>query len=357
MTILRILRSLIFVAIVIAPLYAMFRYANGRRRWRFANEDGLTTYGRWFAVIPYLIQQGVLHTQPDDRLLRWLGPVLRRTIAAELRERVCLQPEHERATRWRFCSGCPHGSSCTYVATSQSSRFGSARYWGGDQPMRALVLSPEMVPRYDYWNGCLPFELLLTGEAAVAQRRDVVTCLAEAGTFRGFGMEEVPFELIDLLPPVVGELAACHLPDFPHASHGVVDRLTVRLNAPLFLRGTHRDRNGGKIEQPGFAELFAAAVQHLRSLFEQYSAPLDIDLTALQFAADQVRCEYRDYGMFRQSRPLRHARQRFEMRGVVGEARFIDVPMSLIPWMYWGGRFHVGQHRACGAGGWSLEMW
>lgn len=221
---------------------------------------------------------------------------------------------------------------------------------------RAVVLSPSIVPGDPGWDGSLPFEVLLVGEAAIAQRRAILGSLAEAGNFRGFGVEGVPFELVDLLPPVSGKLTPACLPTFPVAAEGAVERLTLRLNSPLFLGRVTMEPEFDPFDRPRFIDLFKAAMRSLQSLFAWHAQPLDADFEALLFAAEQVTCECQAFATFRQSRVSRRMRGTYELRGVLGAAVYRDVPWSLIPWMHWGGRFHVGQHRVCGAGGWSLEL-
>jgi len=220
---------------------------------------------------------------------------------------------------------------------------------------RAVVLSPSIVPCDPGWDGCLSFEVLLVGEAAIARRRDILSSLAEAGSFRGFGVEGVPFELVDLMPPNKGKLAASCLPAFPVASEGVVERLTVRLNSPLFLGRLNRPKRSGLLPVR-FIDLFQAAVRSLQALFAWHAQPLDADFEALAFAAEQVKCEREAFTEFRQGGVAHRIHDAYELRGVLGAGVYRDVPWSLIPWMHWGGRFHVGQHRVCGAGGWSLEL-
>lgn len=307
-------------------------------------------------MLSFMVQQGVLQTTPQGRLLPWLGPALRGATAATLKERVCLQPPVERATRWRYCTGCSYQNDCAYGVTYEPDPPGQTQFSGRDHASRAVVLAPEIIPRHNRWDGRLGFELLLTGQAAVNYRQELISSLAAAGENRGLGCEGERFELLDLSPPITGQLPASSLPPVPDASRGVVDRLSVRLNSPLFLRTSGPDQPRSSVEAPEFADLFRACLRSLSSLFALYAEPLNADFAALKFAAQQVRCEQQSYRPFRQPRHSNRTQQRYELRGVVGSAVFRNVPWSLIPWMYWGGRFRVGQHRVCGAGGWTLEM-
>lgn len=307
-------------------------------------------------MLSFIVQQGVLQTTPQGRLLPWLGPALRGATAATLKERVCQQPPIERATRWRYCAGCSYQSDCAYGLTYEPDPPGQVSFSGRDHASRAVVLAPEIIPRQRSWTGRLGFELLLTGNAAIQHREELINSLAAAGESRGLGWIGERFELLDLHPPIIGQLPASSLPSVPAANGGVVDRLVVRLNSPLFLRSSGPDQRRSSVEAPEFADLFRACLRSLSSLFALYDEPLNADFAALKFAAQQVRCEQQTYRPFRQPRHSNRTQQRYELRGVVGSAVFRNVPWSLIPWMYWGGRFRVGQHRVCGAGGWTLEM-
>lgn len=307
-------------------------------------------------MLAFVVQQGILQTVPQGRLLPWLGPALRGVTAATLKEHTCLQPPVERATRWRYCTGCPHQPQCPYGLTYEPDPPGKRQFSGRDHASRAIVLAPEIIPDRRHWDGRLAFELLLVGEAAMAHRAEVLNSLAEAGEVRGLGLDGLRFEVVETSPPEKGLVAAESLPAFPDARRGVMDRLTIRLNSPLFLRTPGLNGARGHMTQPEFSDLFRASMRNLATLFELYAQPLQVDFGALKFAAEQVRCERSDYFQFRQQRSSNRTRQRFELRGVLGSAIFRKVPWSLIPWIYWGGRFHVGQHRVCGAGGWSLEL-
>lgn len=307
-------------------------------------------------MLTFVVQHGTLRTQPNGRLLPWLGPALRGVTAATLKERVCQHPPVERATRWRYCTGCPHQSKCSYGLTYEPDPPGDRTFSGRDHASRAVVLAPEIIPRHRHWDGRLPFELLLLGQDAIEHRQELLDSLAAAGEFRGLGLDGHRFGLVEVEPPEHGQISQNSLPAHPDARSGVLDRLTVHLSSPLFLRTPGFDGHRSHVAKPQFSDMFRASMRNLATLFSLYAQPLEVDFAALKFAAEQVQCGQHAYTQFRQHRSSNRTRQRFELRGVLGKAVFHNVPWSLIPWIYWGGRFHVGQHRVCGAGGWSLEL-
>ncbi len=307
-------------------------------------------------TLRFVSQQGILQTPPAGRLLPWLGPAIRGAVAAALKDRTCQQPAHTRSTRWRYCTGCEHQMRCAYGLTFESEPPRQQSFSGRDQASRAIVLAPQMIPSQTSWDGQLGFELLLVGDDAIAQRQQVLASLAEAGMLRGLGLEGRPFELVDLAAPTINELYAADLPTSGGQYAGVVDRMTVRLTSPLFLKVTHPNGRRRALEQPQFADLFRASLRTVGTLFALYAAPLGADFANLKQAATRVECEIAVFAPFRQGRRSNRTGQHFDLRGVVGFATFRKVPWSLIPWMYWGGRFRVGQHRVAGAGGWVLEL-
>jgi hypothetical protein len=304
----------------------------------------------------FAMQRGVLQTPPDGRFLPWLGPALRGAVAAALKERVCRQPAINRNTQWRYCTGCEYHMQCAYGLTFESEPPRQSSFSGRDQASRAIVLAPQMVPSQPTWDGQLGFELLLIGDAAIAQRQEVLSSLAEAGRFRGLGLERCPFELIDLVSPKVGEVRAADLPASCDQRSGVVDRVTIRLTSPLFLKTANPRGRRRALEQPQFADLFRASLRAVGTLFALYAEPLDADFAGLKQAATFVECEHSAFVAFRQERHSNRTGQQFELRGILGDVTFCNVPWSLIPWLYWGGRFRMGQHRVTGAGGWFLEL-
>jgi len=306
-------------------------------------------------MLSFMVQQGVLQTSHQECVSRWLGPALWQVAATSMESRRSWSlPQQE--NRWHRFAGGRFQRYSAY-GTSYESRPTPQLPWLDDKPAsQAVVLAPDIVPGNPAWDGSLAFEMLLVGETAIAQRASVLGSLAQAGDFCGGGVEGVPFELVDLSPPVAGSLAAECLPAFPDAGEGLVERLTVRLNSPLFLNRWSAGQSYVGFDGPRFIELFQAAHHTLEALFAQYAQPLEADTQALTQAAQQVACEEQAFAPFQQGGAARLTHQGCELRGLLGTAVFRKVPWSLIPWMLWGGRFRVGQHRVYGAGGWSLEL-
>jgi hypothetical protein len=44
------------------------------------------------------------------------------------------------------------------------------------------------------------------------------------------------------------------------------------------------------------------------------------------------------------------------LHGVTGGAVYGPAPVSLVRWLEWGGRIHVGTDRVAGAGGWRVHL-
>lgn len=59
---------------------------------------------------------------------------------------------------------------------------------------------------------------------------------------------------------------------------------------------------------------------------------------------------------FRQRHRSNRRGQSYDLVGVSGGAVFGPVPLCLVPWLLWGGRLGVGEHRVCGAGCWQVTL-
>jgi hypothetical protein len=125
-----------------------------------------------------------------------------------------------------------------------------------------------------------------------------------------------------------------------------VPRLGIGLKTPLFLR------TGGP---PGLADLTRSALGVVSDLFRMYGEELTADHRALRDSALLARRVDHCFAPFSQGR--RSARSgRYEAEGVEGGGVWSGVPLSLVPWLVWGGRLGVGEHRVAGPGAWRVVL-
>ncbi len=366
-------------------------------------------------MLGYCSVQTTLELTQGGTLLPWLGPALRGLVARRLKERICRWPPEVRATRWVHCAGCPYLQECPYgelfepETPSSAVRLGSqgtpVRFAGQEDAVRPLILAPyyplpERVPMglrvplriTLLHSGRRHLEWLLAALRDVGQTKrfapgapaaDNPSLLPANAPFAsgssnpalfsephaegtetwrdphsvrgGIGPDHIGFRLHEGAR-AGGELSPADLPPTPHALPGFVPRLGVGLLSPLFLYT--RDGRGRRrvLAVPQFADLFLAATRVLSGLFALAGQPLAADFKALKEAARQVPLVEHCYQPFRQAKWSSRSEQRFLLQGAVGGGVYGNVPWALVPWMLWGGRFHVGPHRVAGAGGWRLVL-
>ena len=142
-----------------------------------------------------------------------------------------------------------------------------------------------------------------------------------------------------------GRISAADFPTTPDALPGRIPRLGVGLVSPLLLRARDGDGRRRSLQQPEFADLFLAAARTISGLFSFYDQPLVADFAGLKAAAREIRLIEHCYEPFHQRKWSSRNEQRFPLCGVVGGGVYANVPLAFLPWMLWGGRFHVGPHR------------
>jgi hypothetical protein len=204
----------------------------------------------------------------------------------------------------------------------------------------------------------VPLRILAVGSEAVRHLPALVQTLAEAGRRYGLGEEQLRFELVAVgPPPPVKQLDPADLPAHPGALPGQLPRLGIGLTTLLFLREQQQPHERRRlVEVPSFAHLMRAALRTVSELFRLFGEPLNADFTALRAAAERVPLLDHCYEPFTQERNSTRTQQRYAAHGLAGGGVYGDVPLALLPWLLWGGRFHVGGHRVAGAGGWRLVL-
>lgn len=293
-------------------------------------------------------------------VLPWLGPALRGILAHRLKERVCRHPSQERESRWRYCTGCPHINQCAYGRTFEPDPPpDTTTFRGQEDAARPLVVSPHFpLPDRLVTGQELPLRMTAIGAAAGESLEEVVCALSAAGAsvITGIGPDHLRFEVASTAAVSGVTLDASHLPASPSTWPGVVPRLGIALTSPLFLTARdERDRRRA-VEAPSFSDLLRACLRTLGSLARLYAKPLPACFSALAAAASEVRLTDHCFEPFSQRKWSSRSEQRSVLHGVVGGGVYSDVPFSLIPWLLWGGRLHVGGHRIAGAGGWRVVL-
>lgn len=284
----------------------------------------------------------------------WLGPALRGVVAAALKRQSCRFDLAEQSGRRRYCSGCPHMGECGYGLLYEPDPVGlPSPALGAHQAPSGVVLSPSYpVPRRLRAGDRLAVEVVLTGAAARAGFAAALAgAVASAGRGPGLGPDHVQFDVeadedletlvlaSEMFPADAGELP------------GRYPRVRVDLLTPLFLRAESNVRGARGVNRaPTFLDLFRPALRMVRRQFAEAGVELQGDWTELCRLASEVRTRDAAYEPFRQRRWSSRTEHRAELEGVVGQAWFANVPAVLLPWLYWGGRLHIGGQRVAGAG-------
>ena len=311
-----------------------------------------------------------LELRGSGRLLPWLGPALRGIVAGRYKGQVCHHPPLERRRRWKYCDGCQYQTECGYAICFEPAAPAHGRFSGRRDASRTAVISPGFpVPEEARPGLLIPLRITTIGERAASRAEELLEVLREAGRRCGIGPDEVRFEVGGRPVDTSSRLDPATLPAVPDAVPGVVPRLGVGLMAPLFLTRQPEprveDQEAGRtlkrgtkraVSIPEFDDLFRAALRAVGTLCASAGQPVDADFKALKGAAALVRRIDHCFEPFRQEKYSSRSGQRFTMRGCYGGGVYADVPMSLVPWLLWGGRIHTGTHRVAGAGAWRIVM-
>lgn len=294
------------------------------------------------------------------RLLPWLGPALRGLVAHPMKVEHCGHSPQERETRWKYCTGCPHLSNCSYGQLFEPDPPPNATLTPGrEDAIRPLILFPYFpLPEHAPVDLRIPVQILGIGAKAQEHLEKLLSTLSRIGPNQGMGADEVCFEVLRGSPEETqsASLSISELPLNPHAVAGVLPRVGVGLTAPLFLKSKDKAKRSRAILVPTFADLFRASLRTLGELFRHYDQPIPADFAALKAASQEVSLIDHCFEPFEQSRWSNRGQSRYQLRGVVGGGVYRNVPLSLLPWLYFGGRFHVGSHRVAGAGGWRIIL-
>lgn len=322
----------------------------------------------------------------SGELFTWLGPALRGCVAEELKDQVCRHPPAERWRRWKRCAGCQHVADCTYAVLFDPAPPPNAKLLSGEGVTPPLVLAPQLLcaggpgdgrrgtpraqpgsrvgdraraarshPTVSVSPGMrLAVASILLGPA-VDLAHLVLDVLARAVRTRGLG--RTPHRVRAVCADAAAatrqtvRLGRRDLTDPVASDAGIVPRATVELTAPLAIK-----QYGKACVRPHFNNVFAYSHRQVDRLLRTYDVPLEYDAKALEALAGAVPRVAEAWRPFIQPIQSGKGEDHHKFRGVVGWASFAEVPAALLPWLVWGGRLHVGDRRAHGAGGWRVVL-
>jgi hypothetical protein len=304
--------------------------------------------------------EATLRLSSSGHLLPWIGPALRGLVAERFKQAVCRQPAELQASQWKVCKGCEFLSECAYGALFEPDPPAEAEvFQGQEEAVRPVVLAPYFPVPTETQRGLeIPLRIVLVGPHAAHDAKPLLQMIANVGAQRGLGPEHVTFDLAagNGNGRQVLELRPQDLPAHPAAVPGVLPRVGIGLVSPLLLRSRKDDGRRRSNTCPELVDLLRPALRTISHLFRLYGEPLDADFRALKAAAEGIRLVEHCYEPFQQRKWSSRTEHRFCIHGVVGGGVYADVPLALLPWLVWGGRLHVGNHRVAGAGGWRVVL-
>ena len=305
-------------------------------------------------------------------LLPWMGPAVRGLVARPWKEAVCRLSEAEQ-TQHESCSfGCPHHAVCDYGRTVEPHKVGRPNERGSTnivfatgfpiiaESVAGRTATVESRPLPAVKGTTFPLTLTLTGPG-VDSLDTVLNRLTKELPTRGFGDEKSPVlcELVRSgLRVETHDLCSGHLLLPTAENKATVRRLRVELTSPLILKQSFQQ---GRLLpksrlnlRPHLGDLLSKCLSLIESLFQQAGEFFEFDRDQLKRLADGKPPLQESFRPFEQAKKCNRSIQNCLAEGIVGHAVYADVPQVLIPWLSWGGRLHVGDHRVAGAGGWRL---
>lgn len=312
-----------------------------------------------------IVEQLELRCLDAGKLQPWLGPAVRGAVAKPWKSAVCRLSLAEQDRNKNCWFGCPHHRTCDYGKVVEPHAAG--------QPQTAGSTHIVFAPQYPSVAGghaqpgtVVPLRLVLIGPA-IESRETILDTLSVSLRQHGFGeANSVKCELIrDAEQLTTHDLLPGHLPTAPNDQRTTVPRVRIRLSSPLILKQKHQ--RGGPVAngqrclnlRPHLADLLSPSLNLINRLLGQLSETPCFDrvtTSSLKGAADGHPPIEENFKLCDQGKFSSRQEEGYLARGIVGEAVYADVPSGLIPWLEWGGRLHVGDHRVAGAGGWDVTL-
>ncbi|MGF1580762.1 MAG: CRISPR system precrRNA processing endoribonuclease RAMP protein Cas6 [Gemmataceae bacterium] len=314
-------------------------------------------------MLPVLDTVRVLRLTKEGHLQRWLGPALRGLVGHFFKADVCRHSQAEQREIWTHCRGCPYMRECPYGQTLEPDPPLEADVFKGqEEAAKPVVISPVMLdePWADV-DSEIPVRVTFVGHSAIAHAEAFWDSMASAGNDpkRGLGLDHVTFETLDD-PDELGGYPPAHqsfvdVPLSPSAMTGTIPFLKVEMISPLILKTKNTQGKKQLVQKPKFSDLLSGCLRTVGQLFALYDERLPAAFPDLKVWSTEVKTYKAGFLGFQQRRWSNRQEQGGMLRGIVGSVIYRDVPLSLVRWVYWGGRLHVGGQRVSGAGGWHLS--
>lgn len=220
--------------------------------------------------------------------------------------------------------------------------------------VRPLVVAAEYpCPEVARVGECISVRATFLGATATAHVEAFWEALRRGGADPGLGLGDDRV-LFDLLPAQPDQTETMRLSLEPMGVAAMIPWVRVELTGPLIVKTRAGDGRRRLVDAPRLAHLIRAW-DSLAALFryEGDSLPESI-LPRIRTLADGVATIAQAFTVVGQTKSSHRTHERWEERGVVGWGEYGPLPAELVPWLYWAGRLHVGNHRVAGAGGWRV---
>ncbi len=301
-------------------------------------------------------------TDQRGRLLTWLGPAICGTLAWAVKEAVCRWPPAQRDSQYQTCRGYPHAANCPYGSAFET-ELGAKESgpYGLSDGQRAITIRPPFsAPQYAHPGDRLILCWTFLGQQAAAASEAIAEILAAPQCPLALGSDRIAFRLSPHgtdadAPGARQEVEPWDLPPSPRSCPGRVPAVRVDLTTPLFLKETRAESDKAR------AYIRATAARE----FENRGA-----------SVCRIRWRLGRAGRFRGPEGARRNHPHpcgllatlppaIPQQPTPSELRpggrdrgsgLRLVPLCLIPWMVWGGRLGIGEHRVAGAGCWQVTL-
>jgi hypothetical protein len=311
-------------------------------------------------------------------LLPWLGNAIRGLLLFPLRQKWCLLNSEElrlreagiKGTGNFYCQGCYRNAECLYGRIFEPDRkIIDGRVENGmREGLRAITIAPQFpFPERSQPNQTWTLRILAAGDSTLGVLPTMLEVLSDLGESTGLG--SVPRARFSIDPKSIAysHRVLCQ-GDLPTTvCNGIVPLVTIDFITPYFTR------NRG--EKPNFATLIRESIRTVRRALHEWSSISETRIShqpsdnsgdssktnpwntaELIHASEQVQIVDEQIQFFQQGRTSARQQAKWTTTGWVGQARFRNVPISLLPWLVWGGILGVGESRNTGAGLWSVNL-
>jgi hypothetical protein len=276
------------------------------------------------------------------------------------RRTVCRQPVAEQATHWKYCRGCPLMTDCPSGETVEPDPPPYAEVMvGQEDAARPLVIAPAFpAPETAEPGLCGTLAVTFVGRQAERHAEAFWSAARAAGADPTAGRAAIASPSTSPTRP--RRMAAARSAAGSGRAGRAAPRLCVELASPLFLKGRTNAAGNVRWWNRRFT-ICCASLRTVGALHALYASAergvprrrLEADFAGLKTAALEVPTLELSYRPFAQGHVSGRSDSR-RLEGTVGYGVYADVPLSLVRWLVWGGRVHVGGHRVAGAGGWRV---